>query len=45
MLSLTDLIASACISFLFYDAVAARAYLLGYNCEDEKELEAALRFC
>ncbi|XP_051151634.1 F-box protein SKIP31 [Andrographis paniculata] len=23
----------------------ARAYLLGYNCEDEKELEAALRFC
>ncbi|XVE99975.1 hypothetical protein REPUB_Repub03eG0246300 [Reevesia pubescens] len=29
----------------FYDSVAARAYLLGYNCEDEKELEAALRFC
>ena len=25
--------------------VAARAYLLGYNCADEKELEAALRFC
>lgn len=24
---------------------AARAYLLGYNCADEKELEAALRFC
>lgn len=23
----------------------ARAYLLGYNCDDEKELEAALRFC
>ncbi|KAK9276232.1 hypothetical protein L1049_005763 [Liquidambar formosana] len=23
----------------------ARAYLLGYNCADEKELEAALRFC
>lgn len=23
----------------------ARAYLLGYNCVDEKELEAALRFC
>lgn len=23
----------------------ARAYLLGYNCEDEKELKAALRFC
>ncbi|KAL2544373.1 F-box protein SKIP31 [Forsythia ovata] len=23
----------------------ARAYLLGYNCEDEKELEACLRFC
>ncbi|XVE65416.1 hypothetical protein DITRI_Ditri07aG0178500 [Diplodiscus trichospermus] len=23
----------------------ARAYILGYNCEDEKELEAALRFC
>lgn len=23
----------------------ARAYLLGYNCEDEKELEATLRFC
>ncbi|KAK4422441.1 F-box protein SKIP31 [Sesamum alatum] len=23
----------------------ARAYVLGYNCEDEKELEAALRFC
>ncbi|KAI3468515.1 hypothetical protein Pfo_025178 [Paulownia fortunei] len=23
----------------------ARAYLLGYNCEDEKELEAALRSC
>ncbi|KZV31492.1 hypothetical protein F511_07343 [Dorcoceras hygrometricum] len=23
----------------------ARAYLLGYGCEDEKELEAALRFC
>ncbi|CAA0812040.1 F-box protein SKIP31 [Striga hermonthica] len=23
----------------------ARAYLLGYNCEDEKELEDALRFC
>uniref|UniRef100_A0A5B7AWA3 Putative F-box protein SKIP31-like isoform X1 n=1 Tax=Davidia involucrata TaxID=16924 RepID=A0A5B7AWA3_DAVIN len=24
---------------------AARAYLLGYNCADEKELEACLRFC
>jgi len=24
---------------------AARAYLLGYNCADEKELQAALRFC
>ncbi|XP_011072108.1 F-box protein SKIP31-like [Sesamum indicum] len=23
----------------------ARAYLLGYNCKDETELEAALRFC
>ncbi|XP_075109451.1 F-box protein SKIP31 isoform X1 [Nicotiana tabacum] len=23
----------------------ARAYELGYNCDDEKELEAALRFC
>ncbi|GFP92538.1 F-box protein skip31 [Phtheirospermum japonicum] len=23
----------------------ARAYLLGYNCQDEKELEATLRFC
>ncbi|KAL5724543.1 hypothetical protein ACHQM5_007788 [Ranunculus cassubicifolius] len=23
----------------------ARAYLLGYGCDDEKELEAALRFC
>ncbi|KAK6934076.1 F-box domain [Dillenia turbinata] len=23
----------------------ARAYLLGYNCADERELEAALRFC
>ncbi|KAL6556475.1 hypothetical protein OROGR_005763 [Orobanche gracilis] len=23
----------------------ARAYILGYNCEDEKELEATLRFC
>ncbi|XP_052210589.1 F-box protein SKIP31 [Diospyros lotus] len=23
----------------------ARAYLLGYNCADEKELQAALRFC
>ncbi|KAJ8526680.1 hypothetical protein K7X08_029157 [Anisodus acutangulus] len=23
----------------------ARAYLLGYNCDDEKELEDALRFC
>ncbi|KAJ7943993.1 F-box protein SKIP31 [Quillaja saponaria] len=23
----------------------ARAYFLGYNCDDEKELEAALRFC
>ncbi|XP_019423725.1 PREDICTED: F-box protein SKIP31 isoform X4 [Lupinus angustifolius] len=23
----------------------ARAYLLGYNCADEKELEATLRFC
>ncbi|KAJ0042521.1 hypothetical protein Pint_19473 [Pistacia integerrima] len=23
----------------------ARAYTLGYNCDDEKELEAALRFC
>ncbi|KAG0459314.1 hypothetical protein HPP92_022442 [Vanilla planifolia] len=23
----------------------ARAYMLGYNCKDEKELEAALRFC
>ncbi|GFP79381.1 F-box protein skip31 [Phtheirospermum japonicum] len=23
----------------------ARAYLLGYNCEDERELEVALRFC
>lgn len=23
----------------------ARAYSLGYNCDDEKELEAALRFC
>ncbi|XP_072966307.1 F-box protein SKIP31 [Typha angustifolia] len=23
----------------------ARAYLLGYNCADEKELKAALRFC
>ncbi|KAL4592965.1 hypothetical protein LXL04_005974 [Taraxacum kok-saghyz] len=23
----------------------ARAYQLGYNCEDEKELEACLRFC
>ncbi|XP_078434008.1 F-box family protein [Wolffia australiana] len=23
----------------------ARAYFLGYNCEDETELEAALRFC
>ncbi|KAL2517316.1 F-box protein SKIP31 [Abeliophyllum distichum] len=23
----------------------ARAYLLGYNCDDEKELEACLRFC
>lgn len=23
----------------------ARAYLLGYNCDDERELEAALRFC
>ncbi|KAJ6700462.1 F-BOX ONLY PROTEIN 3 [Salix koriyanagi] len=23
----------------------ARAYLLGYNCDDDKELEAALRFC
>ncbi|GAV80251.1 Herpes_UL92 domain-containing protein/F-box-like domain-containing protein [Cephalotus follicularis] len=23
----------------------ARAYLLGYNCTDEKELKAALRFC
>ncbi|CAL9071188.1 unnamed protein product [Musa textilis] len=23
----------------------ARAYLLGYNCDDEKELEAALKFC
>lgn len=23
----------------------ARAYILGYNCDDEKELEAALRFC
>ncbi|WOL13204.1 F-box protein SKIP31 isoform X3 [Canna indica] len=23
----------------------ARAYLLGYNCADEKELEAALKFC
>lgn len=26
-------------------SVSARAYLLGYNCDDEKELEAALRFC
>lgn len=25
--------------------VTARAYLLGYNCDDDKELEAALRFC
>lgn len=25
--------------------MAARAYLLGYNCADEKELKAALRFC
>jgi len=23
----------------------ARAYLLGYNCDDEKELEAALAIC
>ncbi|MCH87599.1 F-box protein SKIP31, partial [Trifolium medium] len=23
----------------------ARAYLLGYNCADEKELEATLRYC
>ncbi|KAJ8768070.1 hypothetical protein K2173_021010 [Erythroxylum novogranatense] len=23
----------------------ARAYQLGYDCDDEKELEAALRFC
>lgn len=25
--------------------LTARAYLLGYNCADEKELKAALRFC
>lgn len=31
------------ILHVFY--VSARAYLLGYNCDDEKELEAALRFC
>lgn len=30
--------------FAVFD-VAARAYLLGYNCADEKELEDALRFC
>lgn len=30
---------------LVYVYVAARAYLLGYNCADEKELNAALRFC
>lgn len=29
----------------FCDSMAARAYLLGYNCDDEKELEAALKFC
>lgn len=25
--------------------LTARAYVLGYNCADEKELEATLRFC
>lgn len=30
---------------LVFVYVAARAYLLGYNCADEKELNAALRFC
>lgn len=30
--------------FFFYFWLA-RAYLLGYNCADEKELEATLRFC
>lgn len=31
--------------FAVFDVVAARAYQLGYNCADEKELEDALRFC
>lgn len=39
-----------CVSFSLITnrnsvSMAARAYLLGYNCADEKELEAALRFC
>ena len=33
------------VLFLYNICMAARAYLLGYNCADEKELEAALRFC
>lgn len=33
------------VSSHLYVYMAARAYLLGYNCKDEEELEAALRIC
>jgi len=38
---------TACIFILLthISILTARAYLLGYNCADEKELEATLRFC
>ena len=42
LVSCMDLYLQLIMVCVFY---TARAYLLGYNCADEKELEATLRFC